>query len=67
MIDEIDFIERESGPPAFMFVRASDNGDVSIEIDIVQNGDLSFLVSLEDARRLGERLMSAGDLIETGQ
>lgn len=65
-IDEVDFIERELDSPAFMFLRNSNGGGISIEVDIMQHGNLNFSVSIEDARRLGERLIRAADDVAVG-
>ena len=60
-IDEVDFFDHESDSAAFMYLRKSAGGGISIGFAIVKNGDLDLSVSLEDARRLGERLMAAAD------
>ena len=63
-IDEVDFIDQGSGSPAFMHLRESASGGISIRLDIVNIGDFDLSVSVEDARRLGERLVvAANDII----
>jgi hypothetical protein len=47
--------------PAFMHLRKFDSGGISIGLAIVNNGDLNLSVSVEDARRLGERLVAAAN------
>ena len=60
-IDEVDFIDQESDSAAFMHLRRSESGGISIGFAVLKNGDLDLSVSLEDARRLGQRLLSAAD------
>jgi hypothetical protein len=60
-IDEVDFFDQESNSAAFMHLRRSHNGGISIGFAVRSNGDLDLTVSLEDARRLGQRLVSAAD------
>jgi hypothetical protein len=60
-IDEVDFFDQGSGSPAFMHLRQSDGGGISIGLAIANNGNLDLSVSIEDARRLGERLVAAAN------
>lgn len=60
-IDEVDFFDHESDSAAFMHLRTSDSGGISIGFAVLKNGDLDLSVSLEDARRLGQRLVAAAD------
>lgn len=66
-IDEVDFFDQESESPAFMHLRKSDRGGISIGLAIGKNGDLDLSVSLEDARRLGERLVAAANVVASEQ
>lgn len=66
-IDEVDFLDRASDSPAFMHLRKSESGGISIGITIVKNGKLDLLVTTEDARRLGERLIGAANEVATEQ
>jgi hypothetical protein len=50
----------ETESEAFMILRATESG-VAVGIGIRADGDLDFSVSLEDARRLGEALLQAGN------
>jgi hypothetical protein len=65
-IDEVDFIHQETGSPAFMHLRAAESGGISIGFAVLTNGDLDLCVSVEDARRLGERLIAAANDVEHG-
>ena len=65
-IDEVDFFDIESGSPAFMHLKKSDGG-ISIGFDVLRKGDLGMSVSIDDARRLGERLMSAANDVAAEQ
>jgi hypothetical protein len=60
-IDEVDFFDQGSDSPAFMHLRKSDRGGISIEFAIIDNPGLDLSVSVEDARRLGERLVAAAN------
>lgn len=60
-IDEVDFFDQESGSAAFMHLRSSNSGSISIGFGVMNNGDLDLTVSIVDARRLGQRLLSAAD------
>jgi hypothetical protein len=60
-IDEIDFFDHESDSAAFMHLRKTDGGGISIGIAITKNGDLDLTVTVDDARRLGERLVAAAN------
>jgi hypothetical protein len=60
-IDEVDFFDEESGSPAFMHLKKAEGGGISIGFDIPRNGGLDLSVRIADARRLGERLMSAAN------
>ena len=66
-IDEVDFFDHETGSAAFMHLAKSASGGVSIGLAIMKNGDLDFSVSLEDARRLGERLVAAANEVAAEQ
>lgn len=66
-IDEIDFFDQESDSAAFMHLRRTGNGRISIGIAITQNGDLDLTVTVDDARRLGERLVAAADEVAAEQ
>jgi hypothetical protein len=65
-VDEVDFLDQKSGCAAFMHLRETEIGSMSIGFDVV-GGDakivaqLEVTVSLSDARRLGERLLSGVD------
>jgi hypothetical protein len=58
-IDEVDFFDHGSGSPAFMHVKKADSGGISIGLAIENHSGLDLTVSVEDARRLGERLVAA--------
>ena len=60
-IDEVDFFDQDSNSPAFMHIRKSASDVISIGFGIMANGDLDLTVSVEDARRLGERLVAAAN------
>ena len=60
-IDEVDFFDHESDSPAFMHLRKSTAGGIAIGFAVTGNGDLDLAVTLADARRLGERLITAAD------
>jgi len=66
-IDEVDFLDQGSDSPAFMHLTKSEGGGISIRLDIVKNGDFDLSVSVEDARRLGERLVAAADEVASEQ
>lgn len=59
--DEVDFFDQESGSAAFMHLRMTEKGTLSIGFGVMNNGDLDITVSLLDARRLGERLLAAAE------
>jgi hypothetical protein len=50
-----------------MHLRRTGNGRISIGIAITQNGDLDLTVTVDDARRLGERLVAAADEVAAEQ
>ena len=62
-IDEADFLDQKSGAAAFMHLRATEDGNLSIGFAVVNHGDLDVTVSIVDARRLGERLLAAAEEI----
>lgn len=65
-IDEVDFFDQGSDSPAFMHLRGSDGNGISIEFAIIDNPGLKLPVSVEDACRLGERLVAAAKDIAAG-
>jgi hypothetical protein len=65
-IDEVDFFDQESSSASFMHLRVAEGGGISIGFAVTKNGDLDLTVSAADARRLGERLVSAANEIEAG-
>lgn len=60
-IDEIDFFDLRSDSAAFMHLVKPDGEGISIEFAVVKDRGLEVTVSLEDARRLAERLLAAID------
>jgi hypothetical protein len=66
-IDEVDFFDQESDSAAFMHLRKSEGGGISIGFAITNSGDLDLAVTIEDARRLGERLVAAANEIASDQ
>jgi hypothetical protein len=66
-IDEIDFFDQESGSPAFMHLRRTDTGRISIGFTVTRGSDLDLTVILDDARRLGERLVAAANEVAAEQ
>jgi hypothetical protein len=60
-IDEVDFLDQETDSPAFMHLKKSVSGGISIGFAILKSGDLYMSVSTEDARELGERLIVAAN------
>ena len=60
-IDEVDFFDLESRSAAFMHVLKPDGEGISIEFAVGKSRSLQLTVSLEDARRLAERLLAAID------
>jgi hypothetical protein len=65
--DEVDFTDQGSGSPAFMHLGKSEGGDISIGFAVIDSGELDLTVSIEDARRLGERLVAVANEIASGQ
>jgi hypothetical protein len=65
--DELDFTDQGSGSPAFMHLGKSEGGEVSIGIAIIDGDELDLTVTIEDARRLGERLVAVANEIASGQ
>jgi len=57
-MDEVDFFDLGSDSPAFMHLRASECGGISIGFAILKSGGLD-LSGLKMPRRLGERLIEA--------
>jgi hypothetical protein len=64
--DEVDFTDQQSGSAAFMHLGKSRAGGVSIGFVLIDGGELDLTVSIEDARRLGERLLAVAREIATG-
>lgn len=60
-IDEVDFFDQETKSSAFMYLRKSSGGGISIGFTVTANGDLDLAVTVEDAQRLGERLIAAAN------
>jgi len=65
--DEVDFSDEGSGSPAFMHLGKAQGGLVSIGLTVADLADLNLIVSVADARRLGQRLMAAADEIASGK
>jgi hypothetical protein len=65
--DEVGFTDQESGSPAFMHLGRSEGGDVSIGFAVTNGGGLDLTVTIEDARRLGKRLVAVVKEIDSGQ
>jgi len=61
--DEVDFTDQASTSAGFMHLGLSEDGGVAIEIAIIDNGRLDLIVTIEDARRLGGRLVAAANAI----
>ena len=66
MLDEVEFNDERSGHPGTMLLGATDADEIAIEIDIVTARGLKFAVSLEDARRIAERLAEAANDVARG-
>jgi hypothetical protein len=61
--DEVDFSDEGEGSLAFMHLGRIHSRVVPIGLAVVGAGDLNLMVSVTDARRLGERLIAAPDEI----
>jgi hypothetical protein len=64
-IDGVDFFDQESDSPAFLYLRRSEGGGISIGFAIRSNGDLDLAVTIGDARKLGERLVAAANEVSS--
>lgn len=65
--DEVDFTDQGSSSPAFMRMGKAEGGNVSIRLDVIDGCELDLIVTIEDARRLGERLVAVANEIASGQ
>ena len=65
--DEVDFIDRRSGSPAFLRLGKSEGGEVSVGLSVLGDCELDLTVTTADARRLGERLIAVAQEISDGR